>query len=285
MTGLEGIRGWVLDVDGCLVRTSRAGGRGGVPIDGAVDLLHELRSAGDAVIVCTNASERAPASYAAHLRDIGLPVDDDAFVTAGSATAAHVQAHHPGARVLPVGDEGIVVPLLDLGIEVASPDDDRPADVVVVGAAASYSAADLNAAALAVDAGAAFYSTVATPWFHGGVGRSLAVSSAIAASIAWATGRDPVVGGKPSAVLGESLLRRLGLPAAEVAVVGDSVAEIGLAREIGGLAVLVLSGAVTPEDLTALTGPDRPDVVLDDVAALHDRLGPSRQRSQQGVVS
>jgi NagD protein len=285
MTGLESIRGWVLDVDGCLVRTSRAGGRGGVPIDGARELLRTLEEAGDAVIVCTNASEKAPASYAAHLRDMGLPIDDDAFVTAGSGTAAHVHAHHPGARVLAVGDEGITVPLRDLGVELATPHDDRLADVVVVGAAADYSAADLNAAALAVDAGAAFYSTVATPWFHGGLGRSLAVSSAIAASIAWATGRDPVVGGKPSAALGESLLRRLGLPADEVAVVGDSVAEIGLAREIGAVSVLVLSGAVTPDDLPGLTGPLRPDVVLDDVAALHHRLGPSRQGSQQGVVS
>lgn len=285
MSGLERIRGWVLDVDGCLVRTSRAGGRGGVPIDGAPELLRALRDAGDAVIVCTNASEKAPASYAAHLREIGLPVEDDAFVTAGSATAAHVHAHHPGARVLPVGDEGIVVPLRDLGVELATADDDRLADVVVVGAAGSYRAAELSAAALAVDAGAAFYTTVATPWFHGGVGRSLAVSSAIAASITWATGREPVVGGKPSAVLGESLLRQLGLPADEVAVVGDSVAEIGLAREIGAVSVLVLSGAVGPDDLPALTGTHRPDVVLDDVAALHHRLGSSDQASQQGVVS
>src|SRR5262249_23710207 len=145
MSGLERIRGWVLDVDGCLVRTSRAGGSGGVPIHGAAELLHGLRDAGDAVIVCTNASEKAPASYAAHLRAIGLPVDDDVFVPAGSATAAHVHAHHPGARVLPVGDEGIVVPLRDLGVDLAGPDDDRLADVVVVGAAASYGAAELNA--------------------------------------------------------------------------------------------------------------------------------------------
>ncbi|MEV7013530.1 HAD hydrolase-like protein [Streptosporangium sp. NPDC051022] len=289
MTSLESIRGWVLDVDGCLVRTSRAGGRGGTAIPGAAEFLTAIKAAGHRVIVCTNASEKAPGVYADHLRDIGLAVEDEAFVTAGSATAEHIHAHHPGARVLAVGDEGITVPLRDLGVTPASAADtvlaDGLADVVAVGAAPSYAAADLSAAALAVDAGAAFYTTVETPWFHGGLGRSLAVSGAIAASITWATGRSPMVGGKPSAVLAESLLRQLGLPPEQVAVVGDSPAEVGLARHMGALSVMVLSGAVTPTALADMTGGERPDVVFDDVADLHRHLGLSHHESQQGVVS
>lgn len=285
MTDLSSIRGWVLDVDGCLVRTSRAGGRGGTTIPGAPEFVAALKEAGDRVIVCTNASEKDPRVYAAHLREIGLPVDDEAFVTAGSATAEHIHAHHRGARVLTVGDEGIAAPLRAHGVELASPTDPKLADVVAVAAAPCYSAADLSAAALAVDHGAAFYTTVETPWFHGGVGRSLAVSAAVAASITWATGRQPIVGGKPSAVLAESLLRQLGLPPERVAVVGDSTAEVGLARHMGATSVMVLSGAVTVTALSALTGRERPDAVFDDVAALHHHLGRSRQASQQGVVS
>ncbi|MFF4414338.1 HAD-IIA family hydrolase [Streptosporangium sp. NPDC001559] len=285
MTSLESIRGWVLDVDGCLVRTSRAGGRGGTAIPGAAQFLTAIKAAGHRVIVCTNASEKAPGVYADHLRDIGLPVEDEAFVTAGSATAEHVHAYHPGARVLAVGDDGITVPLRDLGVTPVSASGTVLADVVVVGAAPSYTAADLSAAALAVDAGAAFYTTVETPWFHGGLGRSLAVSGAIAASITWATGRPPTVGGKPSAVLAESLLRQLGLPPEQIAVVGDSPAEVGLARHMGALSVMVLSGAVTPTALAGMTGGERPDVVFDDVGDLHRHLGPSHHESQQGVVS
>ncbi|MFI9629460.1 HAD-IIA family hydrolase [Streptomyces sp. NPDC052042] len=285
MTSLESIRGWVLDVDGCLVRTKRAGGRGGTAIPGAAEFLTAIKAAGHRVIVCTNASEKAPGVYADHLRDIGLPVETDAFVTAGSATVEHIEAHHPGARVLAVGDEGITVPMRDLGVTPASAADTVLADVVVVGAAPSYTAADLSAAALAVDAGAAFYTTVETPWFHGGLGRSLAVSGAIAASITWATGDSPTVGGKPSAVLAESLLRQLGLPPEQVAVVGDSPAEVGLARHMGALSVMVLSGAVTPTALAGMTGDKRPDVVFDDVGELHRHLGLSHHESQQGVVS
>ena len=287
MTSLKSIRGWVIDVDGCLVRTSRAGGRGGVPIPGAPEFFKAIVAAGHRVVVCTNASERSPAEYAEHLRAIGIPVTDDAFVTAGSGTAEHIGTHHPGARVLVLGDEGITVPLKEQDVTLASAEDEDLADVVAVGAAPAYAAAELNAAALAVDAGATFYATVAMPWFHGGLGRSLASSSAIAASISWATGTSAVVGGKPSPVLAASLLRRLGLPPEQVAVVGDHRAEIELARHMGATAVAVLSGALTRDDLHGLEGDARPDHVFTDVAALHRAVDPNLLPNphQQGVVS
>lgn len=279
---LSGIRGWVFDVDGCLIRTTRAGGRGGTAIPGGPELLSELEDAGHRVIVCTNASESAPAVYAQHLREAGLPLRDEDFVTAGSATADHIHAHHPGASVLVIGSDGLVQPLLDLDVPVVDAGGPEP-DVVVVGAASAYATADLNAGAIAVDRGAAFYSTIDTPWFSGGMDRSLAVSAAIAASITYATGRRPIVGGKPSAVLAESLLRRLDLPATQTAVVGDAIAETRLARGMGGTAILVLSGATAEADIVPLAESDRPDVVVDDVAVLQRRLAPhlTRQGAQK----
>tara|TARA_B100000378_G_scaffold278155_2_gene280451 strand:- start:5093 stop:5938 length:846 start_codon:yes stop_codon:yes gene_type:complete len=277
---LSDIRGWVFDVDGCLIRTAAAGGHGGQLFPGAREILNQLHDAGHKVIVCTNASERPPEVYAEHLREIGLPVRDDAFVTAGSAAADHVLAHHPGARVLVVGAEGVSAPMRERGLELVEPGSPL-ADVVVVGAAASYDAATLNAAALAVADGAAFYTTAGTPWFHGGRGRSLAVSASIAASVSFATGREPIVAGKPSAVLAESLLRRLDVPGSAAAVVGDALAEIQLAHHMGGTGILLLSGATSLSDLDTLPQPERPDIVVDDVAVLHRRLAP--QSTRQGA--
>ena len=134
---------------------------------------------------------------------------DDEFVTAGSAAADHVAAHHPGARVLVLGGDGLTVPMTEAGMELVERPDGA-ADVVVVGAADSYTTAQLNAACLAVDAGAPLYVTVRTPWFHGGFGKSIAVSSAIAAAVSWVTGVEAQVTGKPSAALAERLLARFG---------------------------------------------------------------------------
>ena len=135
MTGLEDVTGWVLDVDGCLVRTSRAGGAGGALMPGAADFVTGLQAAGHRVLVCTNASEQPPATYAADLRDLGIPIADEDLVTAGSAGADHVAAHHPGARVLAVGGEGITTPLQDRGLVLHDDGDPASVDAVLVGAA------------------------------------------------------------------------------------------------------------------------------------------------------
>ncbi|MBB3045672.1 HAD hydrolase-like protein [Nocardioides soli] len=278
MTGLSrltGVEGWILDVDGCLVRTSRAGGTGGTPIPGAAELLTGLAERGHRVVVCTNASELPPAAYAEHLREIGLPVADEDFVTAGSAGADHIAAAHPGGRVVAVGGPGITVPLRERGLEVVEADglrDPGECAAVLVGAAPSYTHAALNAACLAIEAGAPLYVSQNQPWFHGGAGRSIAISAVMAAAIAWATGAGAEVTGKPSPVLAEALRHRLGVPAERIAVVGDATAEIELARAIGAQAVTVLSGALTADAVAALPDVRRPDHVLPDVAALHHLL-------------
>lgn len=279
-------RGWMLDVDGCLMRTTRAGGAGGEPMPRAVELLEALYAAGHAVVVCTNASERTPAAYAEHLRAAGLPVRDEDFTTAGSAAAEYIAHHHPGARVLVLGAEGLSVPLQDLGVEVIGPSEPAgtaaetgpgkaPADVVVVGAARGYTTELINAACLAVDGGAPLYATVASPWFHGGHGRSVAVSAVMARAITWATGVEPHILGKPSPALGETLQRHLGVPAERITIVGDATAEIDLARTMGANAALVLSGATDAAHLAALEGDRRPDVALADVAELLEQLTPA----------
>lgn len=251
--------GWMLDVDGCLVRTSKAGGAGGQAIDGAAELLNWLRRHGKPFVVCTNASQRPVRSYAAHLRAIGVGVADDEMMTAATAAADYIAMTHPGARVLVVGDEGLTEAIAERGLELAEPDA-ADADVVVVGAADHYASANLNGACLSIaDRGASFYVSVDTPWFHGGIKRSVASSSAIAAAIGWVTGVKAQACGKPSKAIGEVLRQRLGGPGKRLVVVGDIAAvEMQLAHQMGALGALVLSGGTTVGDLAALAPEHRP---------------------------
>lgn len=265
--------GWMLDVDGCLVRTSKAGGAGGVAIEGAAQLLAWLRRNDRRFVICTNASQHPVSYYAAHLRDCGLDIADHELMTAATAAADFVARHHAGARVLALGDEGLLEAMRGAGLQLASPVD-RDADVVVVGAADQYASAGINAACLAVaDRGAPLYTTVASPWFHGGVGRSVAVSSAMANAVAWVTGVAPQVCGKPSPALGEVLRQRLGGNGSQLVVVGDAAAaEMKLAHQIGALGVLVLSGATRVEDLPGLPPDQRPHWVGRDVGQLLQQM-------------
>jgi HAD superfamily hydrolase (TIGR01450 family) len=266
--------GWVLDVDGCLVRTAKAGGAGGAAMPGAAQLLEWLRGHGRDFVVCTNASQRPVREYARHLREIGLDIADREMMTAATAAADHIARHHAGERVLVVGDRGLEEALREHGVTLAAaasgPHAGAGIGVVVVGAADTYASAALNAACLAIaDHGAAFYVTVDTPWFHGGVGRSVASSSAIAASIAAVTAQRPVVCGKPSPAIGDVLRARLGGADKRLVVVGDMASiEIRLAHQMGAVGVLVMSGGTSTAELPHLPPEHQPHLRVDDVGAL-----------------
>lgn len=274
---LVAAEGWVFDLDGCLVRTDRAGGAGGTLIDGAAELLRWLHAKQRPFIVCTNASQRPAREYAAHLRALGLPLADDAIVTAATAAADHIAATHPGAAVIALGDRGLDDALRGHGLEPITPAQAAAgaiADAVVVGSADSYTAAALNAAGLAIaDHGAAFYVTVDEPWFHGGQGRSVAASAAIGAALAAVTGRAPTVCGKPSATLAEVLRERLGGAGRRLVVVGDTIRmDIALAHRMGALGVLVMSGGTSDSDLAGVPPEQRPHLRVQDVGELVRRI-------------
>jgi HAD superfamily hydrolase (TIGR01450 family) len=265
--------GWMLDVDGCLVRTSKAGGVGGELIDGAARLLDWLRRHGRKFVICTNASQSPVSRYAAHLRELGLDVADDEVMTAGSAAADYIALQHPRAKVLVVGDTGLTEALTAHGVQLAAPNA-TDADVVVVGAADTYASATLNGACLSIaDKGAPFYSSVETLWFHGGVKRSIAASSVIAAAITAVTGVKPQVCGKPSQAIGEVLRRRLGGPGKQLVIVGDMASiEVVLAHRMNALGALVLSGGTASADLPYLPEEQRPHWFGRDVGELIETI-------------
>lgn len=268
----RGARGWIVDVDGCLVLTKRTGGAGGVPIAGAIEFLDELDRRGEPYIVCTNASELTPHEYAQNLRELGLPVRDEHFATAGSALADYLVAHHGTGPVLAVGSVGFRQTLVDRGLTLAANDDWATAAAVAVGAARDYAVSDMSAAALAAEAGAPLYTTVADPWFHGGHTKSAASSALIAAGIAWAGGVSPTVLGKPSPELGETLAAAMGVAQHDVVVVGDAAAEIELARAMGGTVCLLLTGATTAAQAHAAAAVDAHITVYPSITELHTEL-------------
>ncbi|ROT45894.1 HAD family hydrolase [Pusillimonas sp. NJUB218] len=273
LTDLAYANGWMLDVDGCLVKTTKAGGAGGHAIGGAAKLLDWLRRNERKFVICTNASQRTVATYASHLRSIGLDIADHEMMTAATAAGETIARAHPGGRILVVGDEGMLEAIRSAGLEVTPPDASN-ADAVVVGAADTYSSANLNAACLSIaDHGAPLYTSVSSPWFHGGVKRSIAVSSAIAQAIASVTGVQPIVCGKPSRELGESLRLRLSGGNSQIVIVGDAApAEMRLARGMGAMGVLVLSGATQADELSGLPVDQQPHWVVQDIDELADQL-------------
>jgi HAD superfamily hydrolase (TIGR01450 family) len=268
---LDGVRGFIFDVDGTLVLAEDPNVGGGMmPVPGAADVLTRVRATGRRYVCFTNGSGQVPAAPAARLRAVGLDIADDQLLTPANVAAAYVAQHHAGQAVLAFGNNGLLQPLRAAGVTLANLGEARQAGVVVVGADPEFTYPKLVAACRAVWAGAPLLVTSMAPYFAARDGRMPSTSGAIAAGIVHATGVSPVVVGKPSSLALDVLASALHLAASEIAVIGDDVhLEIAMGRAAGARTVLVLTGSTAEGDLRDGVGAD---VVLPSIAGLLDIL-------------
>ena len=247
---------WVLDLDGVVWLSDE-------PIAGSAGAIATLRERGERVLFLTNNSSMTVGQYLAKLGRHGIPAEGEDLVTSAQAAARLVR---PGEKVLVLGGPGIVEALTGRGVEVTVAGSGAPDgsvyDAVVMGWHRAFDFPMLEEASTAVFGGARLIGTNADatyPTPHG----LIPGSGAILAAVAYATGRKPIVAGKPHSPIAELVSARLGeIP--EV-VVGDRPDSDGaLARAIGCRFALVLSG-VTSDPATA---DPAPDVVAEDLAEL-----------------
>ena len=98
----------LLDLDGVVYA-------GGHAIVHAVESLGSAREGGMHLAYVTNNALRTPDAVAEHLTELGVPADATDVITSAQAVARLMADQLPsGARVLVVGGEGHVVPLLQL---------------------------------------------------------------------------------------------------------------------------------------------------------------------------
>jgi 4-nitrophenyl phosphatase len=216
------------------------------PIPGAAEAVARLRAAGERVVFCTNFSGKLLAEQEAQLEDHGIPAHGD-VLTSAMAAARLVE---PGERVLICGGPGVAEAMAARG---AIPVRDGDADAVAVGFHREFDYERLRIAARAVDRGArliatnddATYPTPDGPIPGGG---------ALVAAVAYATGVEPVVAGKPHEPMAD-LVRSVGGP--DGTVVGDRPSTDGaLAAQLGYRFALVLTGVTREADLPVEPPPD-----------------------------
>jgi HAD superfamily hydrolase (TIGR01450 family) len=194
---------WVLDLDGVVWLADEA-------IPGAAEAVVRLRRAGERVLFATNNSAVPVAEVEAKLGRFGIPAAGD--VVTSAMAAARLVEH--GQRVLVCGGPGVADAVTARGA-IAVRDGD--ADAVIVGFHRDFDYERLRVAAQAVWRGArliatnddATYPTPDGPIPGGG---------AIVASVAYATGVDATVAGKPHRPMAD-LVRAIG--GASGTMVGD----------------------------------------------------------------
>ncbi len=259
---LAGVRGLLLDLDGVIVLR-------GAAIAGSGEALAALHRRGIAYRVLTNMSLMSRAGVAAQAGRLGMHLPAERIVTAASATAAATARRFDGQPIYvlcaPDGRAEFAGQRLLSHREAADPKA-RAAAVVVGDAAEEFTPLNLQSAFRLVRGGAKLVAMHRNRWWLTPEGEKLDAGGFVA-GLEYATGRRAWTLGKPSPAIFREASRELGLPASELAMVGDDIwSDVGAAQRTGLRGVLVLTGKHGPADLRRAAAARRP-VVPDAVAA------------------
>ena len=255
-------RAYLVDLDGVIYTGSR-------PIPGAGQFFEELRQRKLPFLLITNNSTRTGRQVSAHLKGMDVLIEPEDILTSPEATAIYLRRDWPiGTSVMVIGEEGLVRAMVGAGLHLTT--DPALAKVVVCGLDRRLTYERLVRACTAIRHGASFVATnpdLALPTEQGflpGNGATLAYLEA-------ATGVKPTVIGKPSPVMLEIAMARLGVEQHETVMIGDGLQTDILAGVRASVAtILVLSGVATIADVAHAANP--PDVVIGSIDIVRQAL-------------
>lgn len=272
--------GVIFDIDGTLAR-----GRQVLP--GALETLAELRHRGIPFAFFTNDNANPVAFWVEKFRVMGLEAAPGEIITSALVAAEAVAELHPGSPILAVGGPGLIEALRAKDLNLVGFEEAERAKVVVMGKDPDFDQDRLNIVCQAIWGGAKFFATNYDPKVPTATGFAPATGPMVKA-VAYATGQEPIVTGKPSPWSGRMAMRILGLPPERGVVVGDQLGtDIAMGRSAGMRTVLVLTGTADVHDVAKASPDEQPDVVLGGVGEfipwLDKQAGFSTSNGEQNI--
>ena len=214
----------------------------------------------------TNNAARSPSAIAQQLTRLGVNASPADLVTSAQAAARLIANRLPrGSAVLVAGGIGLRLALREHGLRPVSTAEERPA-AVVQGYAPDIGYALLAEAAVAIRGGAWYVASNADATLPSSRG-PLPGNGSLIQLLVTATGRQPVVAGKPEPPLHAEAVRRTAarLPL----VVGDRLdTDIEGAVRAGADSMVVLTGVSRPSDVVLAPPQRRPVYIAADLGGL-----------------
>jgi HAD superfamily hydrolase (TIGR01450 family) len=264
---LAKIRHVVLDLDGTVYR-------GGTLFDCTLPFLRQLDALGIGRTFITNNSSRGIDDYVAKLQRLGIPASHDEIYTSTDAVIEYLRTRLPKVRRLWVlGTPSMCRQLEAAGFELS----DTEPESVIVGFDTTLSYERLCRAAWWISRDLPFIASHPDRICPTDEPTVLVDCGAICACLTSATGRTPVVLGKPDPQMLEGVCRRHNVEPAELAVAGDRLyTDMAMAQRAGALSVLVLSGEATAAEADCFNPP--PDLVVQDIGAFGQLLAEAHRK-------
>lgn len=264
-TGLRDAKAFIFDMDGVLYR-------GRSPLPGVADLFNALTLRGVPFLLATNNSMATPASYVLRMAEMGVEVAETRIQTSATATRDYLLGEIDAtSRILIVGMPALAEQILTgTSFQQATDDPAEHIDAVVVGLDLEFTYAKLRRASDAIRDGAKYVATNADATLPHETGMQPGAGSIVAA-ISTASGKFPIVVGKPETLMMLKGIEQLGVRPEEAMMVGDRLDTDILSGNRAGLkTALVLTGVSQRPDLAGAEV--LPDYVFADLPALTQAL-------------
>ena len=232
---------------------------------GTKPFLDWVREKGGRYLFLTNNSSRSAAAYVEKLGRLGIGAEKEDFLTSVDALIADLQAGVPRRLCYVFGTESFRSQLSEAGIPVTDHLEEG-IDCLLIGFDTELTFQKLEDACILLNRGVDFIATnpdwVCPTWYG-----SVPDCGSVCEMLFRATGRRPLVIGKPQPAMARLAMERTGFPPAETLVVGDRLyTDVACGVNAGVDTAFVLSGEGTLEDLER--SDVKPAFIFDDIAAL-----------------
>ena len=257
---LSSIKAFVLDMDGTIFLGDHL-------LPGAGEFVKHLQQGNIPFLFLTNNSSKHRKLYADKLNRLGLTVVPSDIFTSGEATATFLKQHFSNIKKINLyGTTALEEEFVEYGFKLTV---ENP-QAIVLGFDTTLTYEKLWCLCDEVRSGLPYFAThpdINCP-LEDGVMPDI---GSIIAFVEASTGRRPdYVIGKPNPPIVESLIKRLGLPANQICMVGDRLYTDVALGQAGLRTVLVLSGETKAEDLP--DSPYKADLVVENIGELLNLL-------------
>lgn len=258
VNALKDIRLFLFDMDGTLYL-----GKELFPF--TKELLATIRSSGRKFLFTTNNSSKSPSDYVKKLSGMGIDCKEDDFYTSSQAMAFYLKRHHPNQVLYVCGTESLKKQLHDAGFAIT--EDTEKTECIVMGFDTELNFKKLeDVSRMLCTRSLPYLATnpdLVCPTEYG----SVPDCGSVCKMIENATGKTPVVIGKPQALMMELAMEKMGESKERTAVVGDRIyTDIKSGLNAGILSVLVMSGETDEAILAA--SEEKPHLVLPDASVI-----------------
>lgn len=260
---IEKIRLYLFDMDGTLYLGDRL-------YDFTIELLETIKAKGGKYLFMTNNSSKSVEDYIKKLAKLGIEASREDFITSSQATAYYLKEQHKNQKLYVCGTNSLKKELQTEGFTITENLDE--VDCIVMGFDTELTFKKLEDVSklLLTRPELPYIATnpdLVCPTEYG----SVPDCGSVCGMIFNATGKKPLVIGKPTPLMPQLAMTHTGFTKEETAVFGDRIyTDVKSGLNAGILSVLVMSGETTYEILEA--SEEKPHLVMESAKEILDIL-------------